>query len=299
MNILVSGASGVIGSALVPFLTANGHRVVKLSRSTAPATAPEAFWDPAAGKIDLGRTGSLDAVVHLAGETIATRWTATKKIRIRESRVKGTRLLYEAVAALARAPTVFVCASATGYYGHRGDEVLNEQSASGTGFLAEVCRDWEAATQAASARGIRVVHSRFGIVLSPKGGALARMLPPFRVGLGGKLGSGQQYWSWIAVDDVVRAIHHALVTEDLSGPVNAVSPNPITNLEFTKTLGAVLRRPTFFAVPAVAIKLLFGAMGEEALLASARVKPDRLEQTGFVFQFPRLEPALRHLLGKP
>jgi len=299
MNILVSGASGLIGSALVPFLEARAHRVIRLSRATAGADGPAASWDPAASQIDLNTAGPLDAVVHLAGETIGERWSAAKKVRIRESRVRGTRLLSEGLASLSRPPKTLVCASATGYYGHRGDEWLDEQSDAGSGFLAGVCREWEAATEPAARRGIRVVNLRFGIVLSARGGALAKMLPAYRAGLGGKLGNGRHHWSWIALEDAVGAIHHALLAESLRGAVNGVSPNPVTNLEFTKTLGAVLGRPTLFAVPAFAVKWLFGEMGEEALLSSARVKPSRLEQTGFAFQFPQLDPALRHALGQP
>jgi uncharacterized protein len=297
MNILLSGASGLIGSTLTPFLTTNGHQVVKLSRRSSKGDGATATWDPATGKIDLSQAGPLDAVVHLAGETIAQRWTPAAKARISESRIHGTRLLSEALARLPQPPRVLACASATGFYGHRGDEMLNEQSARGSGFLAEVCQAWEAATQPAAQKGIRVVNLRLGIVLSPVGGALGKMLPAFRLGLGGKLGGGQHYWSWIALDDVLSAIHHVLTDKSLNGPVNVVAPRAVTNLEFTKTLGKVLGRPTVFAVPAFAIKLLFGEMGEEAMLASSRVQPSRLQQSGFAFRFPELEPALRYLLG--
>jgi hypothetical protein len=236
--------------------------------------------------------------VHLAGENIAGRWTREKKTRIRESRVRGTRLLSTTLAGLPRPPKVLVCASATGYYGNRGEEVLDESSPGGSGFLAGVCRDWEEAAIPAAEKGIRVVNLRFGIVLTAQGGALAKMLPAFRLGLGGKLGNGQQYWSWIVIDDLLSIIERALNREDLSGPINTVSPHPVTNQDFTRTLGAVLRRPNFFTVPASAVRLLFGEMGEEALLSSARVNPALLERVGFNFRFPTLELALRHLLEK-
>jgi hypothetical protein len=298
MDILVTGASGLIGTALEPSLTANGHRVVKLSRGTVP-DRPGATWDPAEGKIDLSKAGPLDVVVHLAGETIAQRWTAESKRRIHDSRVNGTRLLCEALVKLSKPPRLFVSASACGFYGDRGAEWLDESSTPGTGFLAEVSREWEAAAAPAIERGLRVVHLRLGIVLAAQGGALKKMLPAFKLGLGGRLGGGRSYWSWIAIDDVVSAIHHVLATESLSGPLNVVSPHPVTNLEFTGTLGRVLRRPTIFAVPRFAVELLFGEMGREALLASFRVKPSKLIGAGFNFRFPELEPALRHLLAVP
>lgn len=298
LNILVTGASGLIGRALTAFLSTGGHKVIPLIRSSPKAGVGQAIWNPASGKIDLSHAGPIDAVVHLAGETVAQRWTPAAKARIRESRACGTRLLCEALAALPQPPRVLVSASGAGYYGNRGEEFLDEQSTPGSGFLAEVSREWEAATQLAAARGIRVVNLRIGIVLTPTGAALAKMLTPFRLGLGGPFSSGKQYWSWLALDDLLGVIHHALITEPLCGPVNSASPNPVTNCEFTKTLGAVLRRPTVFTVPAFAVKLLLGEMGEEALLSSIKLKPARLEESGFRFQFPELEPALRHLLGK-
>jgi uncharacterized protein (TIGR01777 family) len=241
----------------------------------------------------------MEAVVHLAGENIASgRWTAARKARIRSSRVMGTRTLCETLARLSQPPKVLVSASAIGYYGDRGAEPLWENSAFGTGFLAEVCRAWEEATQPAVQKGIRVVLLRIGIVLSPAGGALAKMLIPFQLGLGGVIGSGNQYMSWIALDDVAGVIAHALVTDTLQGPVNAVAPYPVTNREFTKTLGRVLRRPTVFPLPGFAARLAFGEMADALLLASTRVEPKRLLATQYVFRYPELEDALRHLLGK-
>lgn len=298
MKIAVSGSSGLVGSALVSFLSAGGHRVSRLVRSKPQPGSADVHWDPAAGSVDAAGLEGLDAVVHLAGENIAGRWTPEKKARIRDSRVKGTRLLTETLARLKQAPKVLVSASAIGYYGHRGDEALREDSPSGSGFLAEVCREWEAAAQPAAQKGIRVVSLRIGVVLSPAGGALARMLPPFRLGLGGKIGSGRQYMSWIGIDDLAGVIHHAVTNESLRGAVNAVAPRPVTNQEFTKTLGRVLGRPTIFPMPAFAARLAFGEMADELLLASTRVEPARLAVSGYIFRNPDLEGALRHLLGK-
>lgn len=296
MKILVTGASGTVGSALVPFLTSEGHSVTRLVR-TQPKPG-EVRWDPAAGQIDKAGLEGHDAVVHLAGESIAGRWTATRKRNIRDSRVQGTRLLSETLASLTQPPRVLVCASALGYYGDRGEEVLREDSGAGSGFLAEVCQEWEAAAEPARQKEIRVVHLRMGIILSPTGGALTQMLLPFKLGLGGKIGSGEQYWSWVSVEDVAGAIHHALVTDALRGPANTVAPNPVTNLEFTKTLGRVLRRPTIFPMPAFAARLALGEMADELLLSSARLEPAQLVASGYKFRHPQLEGALRHLLGK-
>ena len=298
MNILVTGARGLIGRALVPFLTTDGHRVLRLVRSKAGSGAGDVAWNPTAGTLDRAAFGGLDAVVHLAGENIFGRWTARKKARIRDSRGRATRLLCESLAQLSPPPRVLVCASAVGYYGDRGDEALREESAPGNSFLAEVCREWEAATQAVTDAGIRVVNLRFGMVLTLAGGALATMLLPFRLGLGGRFGSGKQFMSWIAIDDALRVILGALTTEELRGPVNAVAPNPVTNLEFTRTLGRVLSRPTLFPVPGFAAHFVLGDMADELLLASACVEPARLLATGFRFRFPELEGALQHLLGK-
>jgi uncharacterized protein (TIGR01777 family) len=299
MNILVSGSGGLIGSGLLSFLTTGGHRVTPLVRSKAEAGSTEVHWDPGNGTVDTGGLEGMDAVVHLAGENIASgRWTAERKRRIRESRVKGTGLLADSLARLKQPPKVFVCASAIGYYGNRPEETVNEESSSGSGFLPDVCREWEEVTKPAQESGIRVVRTRFGIILSPSGGALAKMLFPFRMGAGGNIGSGRQYMSWISLDDTIGAIYHALVTENLQGAVNVVAPHPVTNSEFTRTLGQVLKRPTLFPMPAFAARLLLGEMAEELLLASIRVEPVRLLATGYKFRHPELEGALRRLLGK-
>lgn len=297
-RILITGASGLVGSALIPALETRGHRVIKLVRGSSSDTPGNATWDPDAQQINLSSAGNLDAVIHLAGEPIAKRWTPEVKRRIRDSRVNGTRLLSEALARLSPPPKVLICASATGWYGDRGEECLDEISNPGQGFLAETCREWEASAAAARDAGIRVVHLRIGLVLSPKGGALAKMLPAFRLGLGGRLGDGRAWWSWITLDDLLEVIQNALVDVSLQGPVNAVAPNPVTNAEFTRTLGRVLRRPAIFPVPRFVLKTIFGEMGREALLPSFRVKPSKLMAAGFQFRFPELEAALRHLLGK-
>jgi hypothetical protein len=296
MRVLVSGASGFIGSALVPTLTTGGHSVRRLVRRV-PSGEGEYRWNPAAGDVEPSALEGVDAIVHLAGESVAGRWTEPKKERILRSRVEGTPTLSEAIAVLDRPPGVLVCASAIGYYGDRGDEQLTEDSASGEGFLAEVVREWESASRPAEEAGIRVVRLRFGIVLGPSGGALKTMLRPFRLGLGGRLGRGRQWMSWVSIDDVVGAIHHALATEELAGVANTVAPNPVTNAEFTKTLARVLGRPALMPVPAPALRLVLGEFAQETL-ASARVIPGRLLETGYEFRYPELERALRHLLGR-
>ena len=299
MKILVSGSSGLIGSELVAALIEEDHEVVRLVRTKPVDGELRVSWDPESRQLDASLLGGLDAVVHLAGENVATRrWTPAQKKRIRGSRVEGTRFLCETLAQLKNPPKVLVSASAIGYYGDRGDEILDESSPPGSGFLADICRDWEAATRPASDHRIRVVQLRFGIVLSAHGGPLAKMLPPFRFGLGGVVGSGRQYISWIAIEDAMRVIRMALVAENLRGPANAVSPSPVTNREFTKALGHVLHRPTLFPLPAFAAKLVLGEMGKELLLASTRVSPRKLLEAGFEFRHPDLEGALRHVLGK-
>jgi hypothetical protein len=298
MNILVSGASGLIGQALIPVLTAGGHRVICLVRFRPRGGEPLVYWDPAGGDSDTPKLEGFDAVVHLAGEPITGRWNAATKRAIRDSRVRSTRLLCETLAQLSSRPRVLIAASASGYYGDRGAEVLREESGAGSSFLSQVCQEWEAATGPAAARGIRVVNLRFGFVLSAAGGGLAKMLPAFKLGVGGKIGSGKQYLSWIAIDDLVQIILFATTAEALHGPANAVAPNPVTNLVFAKTLGRVLGRPTILALPAFLVRLAFGEMGKELLLASARIEPLRLMNTGYQFRFPQLEGALRHVLGK-
>jgi len=297
MNVLISGSTGLIGSALVDRLASAGHVVRRLVRPPAACAAPDVGWDPAARRIDQAALGGTDAVVHLAGESIMGRWTASKKASIRDSRVGPTALLCRALAGLADRPAVLACASAVGYYGDRGEEVLSEDSPPGGGFLAEVCRDWEAAAAPAAERGIRVAHLRFGVVLSPHGGALRRMLTPFRLGFGGRMGSGRQYWSWISREDAASAIVHALASEALRGAVNVVAPNPVTNRQFTRALARVLRRPAIFPLPAFAAKVLLGQMASELLLASERAEPRKLLRAGFAFRHPELEPALREMLA--
>src|SRR5271157_2422341 len=298
MNILATGTSGLIGQALLPVLTEAGHRVTCLVRFKPRAGESLVYWDPAGGEIEAAKLEGFDAVVHLAGEPITGRWTSAKKRAIRDSRVKSTRLLCETLARLSSRPRVLVAASASGYYGDRGDEVLKEESGAGSLFLSQVCQEWEAGTKPAAERGIRVVNLRFGFILSRAGGGLAKMLPAFMMGAGGKIGSGKQYMSWIGIDDLLQIILFATTAETLNGPVNAVAPNPVTHLVFAKTLGRVLRRPAIFPMPAFAVRLAFGEMGKELLLASARIEPARLLSAGYQFRFSELEGALRHLLGR-
>ena len=300
MKVLVSGASGLVGSALVPALEAEGHEVWRLVRRSAGAR--EISWDPEAGQLDVGALAAagVDVVINLAGESVGTgKWDAEKKRRIRESRVKGTRLLAEALAGLEKPPATFLAASAIGYYGNRGDEVLTEYSRPGTGFLAEVCRQWEAAASPAAQVGIRVVNLRVGVVFAPEGGVLAQLLPPFRIGFGGPLGSGKQWFSWITIDDLIGAILHALRTPAVQGPVNLVAPGPVTNADLARTLGRVLSRSAFFPVPAFVLRLILGSeKADETALSSERIEPKRLEKTGYRFQHAELEPALRHVLRR-
>jgi uncharacterized protein (TIGR01777 family) len=295
-RILVSGVSGPIGGGLLPSLKTRGYEVTRLVRGA--ATGDEQIsWDPAKPIVpDL--VSGFDAVIHLAGESIVGRWTKTKKMKIRDSRTAGTAALAEALARAKDKPQVFICSSAVGYYGDRGNEVLNEESKAGFGFLPDVCREWEAATQAAAKAGIRTVQMRTGVVLSPRGGALGKMLTPFKMGLGGKLGDGRQWMSWIDVQDMVGAIHHILNSDLLQGPVNMVAPKPVTNAEFTKTLASVLSRPAILPVPASAVKLLFGEMGETVLLGSQRVEPTQLVMSGYPFRFSSLRASLENILKR-
>jgi len=300
MRVAITGSTGLVGSEAAAVLSGAGHEVARLVRRL-PAPGEKAVrWDPAKGETDAAGLEGFDAVIHLAGENVgAGRWTPGRKAAIRDSRVNGTRLLCEALAGLARPPKALVCASAVGYYGDRGEETLTEGSPPGAGYLAGVCREWEAASAPAERKGIRVVALRFGMVLSPKGGALARMLPLFRAGLGGVIGRGRQYVSWVALDDLPHILLHALQRGDLSGPVNAVAPRPVTNREFTEALGKALSRPTPLPVPAFALRLALGSeMADALLLSSARAVPLRLEETGYPFRFPELGAAFRHLLGK-
>ncbi len=297
MRVAVTGSSGLVGSALLPHLSAQGHQVIRIVRAASTGGGSVIRWDPAVGTIELEGLADVDAVVHLAGDNIVGRWTAQKKARILGSRVRGTRLIATTLAAMTPPPKVLACASAIGYYGTRGEELLTETSAPGAGFLSEVCRAWEAAAEPARQRGIRVVHLRIGIVLSPAGGALGKMLLPFRLGLGGTIGGGHQWWSWVAIADVLGSITHALATDALTGPVNVAAPTPVTNRAFTKILGAELRRPTVCPVPAFVLRAALGEMADAVLLASARVVPRRLTETGYRFQHPELEGALGHLLA--
>jgi uncharacterized protein (TIGR01777 family) len=296
MRILIGGSHGLVGTALIKSLETEGHEVFRLVRH-APGSKAEVEWSPDRYSIALARIEGFDAVVNLAGESIAEgRWTDEKKRKIRESRVKGTKLLGDALANLTQPPKIFICASAIGYYGNRGDEILTEVSAPGDDFLADVCVEWEKATALATEKGIRVVNARFGVILAVNGGALKKMLPPFRLGLGGKVGNGKQWMSWIALDDVIGGINFALAHDSVRGPVNFVAPNPVTNAEFTKTLGKVLSRPTLLPIPAFGVRLAFGEMGEALLLGGQRVAPAVLQTADYQFLFPQLDGALRHAL---
>jgi uncharacterized protein (TIGR01777 family) len=293
-RVLVSGASGPIGAALLPSLKASGCAVTRLVRGVATG-ADQISWNPA-DPVSPDSVSGFEAVIHLAGESIVGRWTDAKKRRILDSRGQGTRHLAEAVAKASQRPQVFISASAVGYYGNRGDEILKEESTSGSGFLAEVCRQWEAPAQPVADAGIRAVQMRLGVVMSADGGALQKMLLPFRLGLGGRLGDGRQWWSWVSADDVAGAILHVLSHEELQGPVNTVSPIPVTNAEFTKTLAAVLKRQAMFPMPAFAVRLVFGEMGDELFLASQRVAPAKLSASGYEFRHPELRRALGEIL---
>ncbi len=296
MKVLISGAKGFIGSALSRALQNEGHQLTSLTRKKSTEDFSDIYWNPEQGLLDQSRLEGFEAVIHLAGESIAEgRWTEEKKKRIRDSRVQGTTFLSESLARLQSPPQVFVTASAIGFYGDRGNEVLDESSSGGQGFLPEVCQAWENSTAAAKAKGIRTVHVRTGIVLGKEGGALKAMLIPFKLGVGGRLGDGQQYMSWIVREDLVRIFQFVLVKDAISGPVNGVGPLPVTNLEFTKALGAVLHRPTLFPAPAFALKIALGEMAEALLLSSARVQPKKLLDAGFGFKYGEVNEGLRSI----
>lgn len=289
MKILVSGSSGFLGSHIIDFLSPLGHQIFKLVRVRANLGKNEIAWDENRGVINPGLLEGMDAVIHLAGENIGNGlWTQSKKKRIRDSRVKGTQLLCQALSQLKNPPKVLLCASAVGIYGNRGDEILTESSPKGVGFLADVCSQWEAATQEASKKGIRVVNMRFGIVLSPDGGILKKLKVPFQLGLGGKIGSGQQYMSWVMIEDLFSAVNVLLNDDSFYGPVNITSPNPVTNEEFTKALGKSLHRPTWLTVPSFLLKFFLGEMADEMFLTSTRAVPEVLSRAGFQFAHKNL-----------
>lgn len=295
--VAVTGASGLLGARLLPALHDAGHRTLPIVRR--PAGAGEAHWDPQRGTVDVDRLAGVTAAIHLAGESIAARrWTRAVKARIRASRVQGTRLLAESLARLSPRPSALVSASAIGIYGDRDDEVLTEESRLGSDFLATTGQEWEAATAAAADAGIRVVHLRLGIVLAREGGALPRMARPFLVGVGGPIGGGRQWMSWVAIEDVVAVVLAALADPAYGGALNVVAPEPVRNADFAKALGRVLHRPALLPAPAFALRLLLGELADIALLASQRVQPARLAALGFHHRYPTLEPALRHALGR-
>jgi uncharacterized protein (TIGR01777 family) len=299
LTVVITGASGLIGQNLQHFLTTGGHRVIRLVRDSRQIEDGAVYWNPSTGEIDGAGLEGADAVVHLAGEAIAPgRWTDDRKRAILASRIRGTELIAKTLASLESGPKVLVSASAVGFYGDRGMDRLDEGATSGKGFLAEVCRAWEGATVAAERAGIRVVHLRTGVVLSPAGGALGQLLLPFKMGVGGRLGSGRQYMSWIDLDDHVGLIHHALFSEGLRGAINATAPNPVTNATFSAALGRALNRPTVIPVPALAVKAAFGQLGTEALLWGQRVLPKKATDSGFTFFYEGVEDSLRFQLGR-
>lgn len=300
MKILIAGASGFVGSELVPFLTHAGCEVKKLVRKNTDLASDEISWDPEKGIVNESELEGFDAMINLAGDSISQgRWTEKKKKSILESRINATRTLSNAIQRIKKPPKIFINASAVGYYGSRGDSILTEDSQSGTGFLAHVCEEWEAAALPIASKNVRLMNTRFGMILSANGGALAKMLIPFKFGLGGVIGSGNQYISWITLDEVLGIIYHILNTDTLAGPVNVATPNPVTNSTFTKTLGKVLSRPTFLTMPATVAQLVFGEMADELLLASQRVSCEKLIGSGYQFCQPQLEQALQQLLHKP
>lgn len=300
MKVAITGASGLIGSSLIPFLKSAGHDILPITRSPKGKGEQAVFWDSDTGipEEERQKLEGVDAVIHLAGENIFGLWTSQKKARIRNSRVRGTRRLCEALAALSNKPKVLLSSSAVGIYGNRGEEELTESAERGTGFLADVGAEWEEAANMASEAGIRVVNLRTSTVLSPRGGALGAMHLPFNLGLGARLGSGNQWMSWISIDDLIYLVHFLLATESVSGPVNAASPNPVTNAEFTRAIASALDRPAILPAPEFVLKAAAGEMAEEMLLSSTRVVPEKVQQAGFRFSWPNLDTCLRHLFGK-
>lgn len=298
MKILVTGSSGLVGSALIPFLLIGKHDVFKLVRVRADLKSNEIGWDLKKGVIEPSLLEGFDAIVHLAGENLMGRWTDEKKKKIVDSRIRSTELICKAISQLNQPPKVLISASAIGYYGNQGEKILTESSPKGEGFLADLCAKWESATKAAVEKGIRTINLRTGLVLSSKGGALRQMLLPFQLGLGGQIGNGQQYMSWIAIDDLIGIIYAAMRQSSLNGPINAVSPYPVTNYEFTKTLGAVLHRPTFLTLPKFILRGVIGEVADALLLSSQRVRPEVLIESRFRFEYPKLEEALEYLLDK-
>ena len=295
-RVLIAGASGTIGRALVHFLQTQGHDVVRLVRRP-PSGVDEVFWNPGAGELDIGALEGVDAIINLSGENVAGgRWTGARRDAIFRSRVDATRTLVGVIRQLQRKPEIFVSASAVGFYGDRGGEILTERSRVGQGFLSEVCLAWETHAEGARKVGVRTVLTRFGVVLTPKGGALAKLLPVFRVGLGGPVGGGAQWMSWIGIDDVIGGIYHVLNQPTCDGPMNLVAPEPVTNREFAKTLGRVLRRPAIVPAPRFVLRGIFGEMANATVLASTRAVPERLLATGYQFKHSELEAALRHVL---
>lgn len=298
LRILLSGSSGLIGKDLMAFLQAGGHQVIRLVRRPVSPEEGAIFWDPKTEQLDKEQFENFDAVIHLAGENIGSgRWTQEKKEAFFSSRCRDTWLLSHALSRLRNPPKTFICASAVGFFGNRDKEPLTEGSSQGKGFIADLCAQWEQATRVLENRGTRVVHARFGYVLSPKGGMLRKMMPAFQMGLGGKLGSGQQIMPWITLDDVIGAVYHVMMEQGISGAVNIVSPHPVTQAEFSKTLAKTLHRPWFFHLPARLLRCFFGEMADELLLTSENVIPERLLQTGYVFRYPHLSEALRDLLA--
>lgn len=298
MKVLIAGSSGLLGTAISSALTDAGIKVFKLKREETTENALDILWNPEKGSLDPLNIEGFDVIINLAGENILGRWTEEKKKRLLDSRISSTNLLVNTISKLNFPPELFINASAIGYYGDRGDELLTESSSAGQGFLPEVCKQWEQAAEGVRSSNVRLAILRIGLVLSPKGGALKNMLPAFKLGLGGKIGSGKQYMSWIAIDDIVGAVLHIIQNKNCQGVFNLTSPEPATNAEFTKSLGSVLQRPTFFTVPAFAIRFLLGELGQDLLLSSTRVKPERLLESEYQFLYPHLRDALKHLTSK-